>query len=119
MVLVHKKHLSPRRYFCLKFLRELHSSYGTLVAFMDIEKVLTELREERELIDGAIVALERLARGGAKRRGRPPKWMIAAEVEGSEAPEQPKKRRFSVEARKRMAEAQKRRWASRQKTEEA
>lgn len=84
---------------------------------MEIEKMLAELREERELIEGAIIALERLAQGGAKRRGRPPKWMLVTNAVEGAAPEQPKKRRFSVEARKRMAEAQRRRWASRQKPE--
>ena len=86
---------------------------------MDIETVLKELREDRELIDAAIIALERLARGGGKRRGRPPKWMVVSNLEGTAVPEQPKKRRFSVEARKRMAEAQRKRWASRHKAEGA
>jgi hypothetical protein len=86
---------------------------------MDIEKVLSELREEREQIDAAILALERLARGSGKRRGRPPKWMLLSPSEGAAAPapQQPKKRRFSAEARKRMAEAQRKRWAARQKAE--
>jgi hypothetical protein len=94
------------------------SPYGTLVAFMDIEKMLAELREERELIEGAIVALERLAQGGAKRRGRPPKWMVVTDGQETAAVDQPRKRRFSAEARKRMAEAQRKRWASRKKAEE-
>jgi hypothetical protein len=42
---------------------------------MDVNKILTELREEREQIEDAIVSLERLARGRGKRRGRPPSWM--------------------------------------------
>ena len=79
--------------------------------------MLADLREERELIDAAIIAMERLARGGAKRRGRPPKWMLVTSEAESAAPEQPKKRRFSAEARKRMAEAQRKRWAARQKPE--
>jgi len=85
---------------------------------MEVEKMLAVLREERELVDGAILALERLARGGGKKRGRPPKWMLVANSEGAAAPGPPKKRRFSVEARKRMAEAQRKRWASRQKPAE-
>jgi hypothetical protein len=42
---------------------------------MDVSKILTELREERQQIEEAIVSLERLARGRGRRRGRPPAWM--------------------------------------------
>src|ERR1035438_4010911 len=42
---------------------------------MDISKILEELRLEREQLGEAILSLERLATGGAKRRGRPPAWM--------------------------------------------
>lgn len=42
---------------------------------MDVSKILTELREERQQIEEAIVSLERLARGRGRRRGRPPSWM--------------------------------------------
>jgi hypothetical protein len=37
---------------------------------MDITKMLAELHADRDLIDQAILTLERLARGGAPRRGR-------------------------------------------------
>jgi hypothetical protein len=43
---------------------------------MDINKALKELHYQREQIERAIAALERI---GAKRRGRPPKWMKALE----------------------------------------
>jgi hypothetical protein len=43
---------------------------------MDINKILAELRLEREQLGEAILSLERLAAGGAKRRGRPPAWMV-------------------------------------------
>ena len=42
---------------------------------MDVTKILTELRQEREQIEEAIMSLERLARGRGRRRGRPPSWM--------------------------------------------
>jgi hypothetical protein len=42
---------------------------------MDISKILAEMRLERERLEEAILSLERLAAGGAKRRGRPPAWM--------------------------------------------
>ena len=38
---------------------------------MDVNRILTELRTERELVVDSIMHLERLARG----RGRPPKWL--------------------------------------------
>lgn len=46
---------------------------------MDVNKILVELRQEREQIEDAIISLERLARGRGKRRGRPPAWMKDAE----------------------------------------
>ena len=39
---------------------------------MDINKMLVELRAERENVEQAIITLERLAAGRGKRRGRPP-----------------------------------------------
>ena len=47
---------------------------------LDINKILEELRQEREQLGQAILSLERLALGGAKRRGRPPLWMAAAKA---------------------------------------
>ena len=44
--------------------------------------MLTDLREEREQIEEAIVSLERLARGRSKRRGRPPSWMTEVKKRG-------------------------------------
>jgi hypothetical protein len=45
---------------------------------MDVAKILAELRQERQQIEEAIVSLERLARGRARGRGRPPAWLAAA-----------------------------------------
>ncbi len=45
------------------------------------EKVLKELRDERERLERAIQVLEELARG-TKRRGRPPKWTKGAQKKG-------------------------------------
>lgn len=47
---------------------------------MDTNKILADLRQEREYLDRAILTIERLALGGAKRRGRPPAWMTKATV---------------------------------------
>lgn len=49
---------------------------------MDVLKMLTELRQEREQIEEAIVTLERLARGRGRRRGRPPAWLAALKRRG-------------------------------------
>jgi hypothetical protein len=47
---------------------------------MDVTKILTELKAEREQIEEAILSLERLARGRGRRRGRPPAW-LSPEIE--------------------------------------
>ena len=49
---------------------------------MDVLKMLTELRQEREQIEEAIVTLERLARGRGRRRGSPPAWLAAIKRRG-------------------------------------
>ena len=47
---------------------------------MDVSKILTELRDERQQIEEAIVSLERLARGRGRKRGRPPAWAAGEAV---------------------------------------
>jgi hypothetical protein len=42
---------------------------------MDLLKMIAELEAERNRLDHAIVALERLSAGKARRRGRPPSWL--------------------------------------------
>jgi hypothetical protein len=42
---------------------------------MDTNKMLAELKVEREHLEEAIITLEKLARGRGRRRGRPPAWM--------------------------------------------
>jgi hypothetical protein len=44
---------------------------------MDIHKVLADLREQRDRIVDAIVAIEGIARKQLPQRGRPPKWLAA------------------------------------------
>ncbi len=78
--------------------------------------MITELRAEKEAIDEALIVLERLARTRGKRRGRPPVWMSV--VSGAESGPRPA-RVFSAETRKRMAEAQKKRWAAYRKAQQA
>jgi len=49
---------------------------------MDINRMLLDLRKERDQIVDAIGVLERLCLGRGKRRGRPPKWMTQAKRRG-------------------------------------
>jgi hypothetical protein len=55
------------------------SSYAWI---MDINKMLLDLRSEREQISEAILVLERLTIGQGKRRGRPPKWLTEVKRRG-------------------------------------
>lgn len=49
---------------------------------MDVAKILTDLRQEREQLEEAILSLERLALGRGRRRGRPPSWMAEVKRRG-------------------------------------
>jgi hypothetical protein len=74
---------------------------------MDTTEILTELRQQRDRLNEAIIVLERLASGGHRRRGRPPKWMTA-QLNGTSSR---KRKPFTAATRKKMAASQKRRWA--------
>jgi hypothetical protein len=51
---------------------------------MNLLQIIAELQAERQRIEEAIEALERLAVGNPKRRGRPPLWLKKrAESQGS------------------------------------
>ena len=56
---------------------------------LDVDKMLAELRLEREQIEEAILTLERLARGRGRRRGRPPAWLkdVSSSTPGEDDPE--------------------------------
>lgn len=86
---------------------------------MELTKVIAELRAERAAIDEALAALDRIARASVgKRRGRPPAWLTAT-AGIAMAGEPKKKRSLSPEVRKKMAEAQKKRWAAYRKEQNA
>jgi len=82
---------------------------------MDIAKMLAELHSDRQLIDQAILTLERLARGGAKRRGRPPKWMSDQNPQGPKRRGRPPGSKMSAATRKAHSERMKKYWAARRK----
>jgi hypothetical protein len=42
---------------------------------MDLLRMISELQSERQRLDEAIQALERLSAGKSRRRGRPPGWL--------------------------------------------
>lgn len=87
---------------------------------MELTKVIAELRAERAAIDEALAALDRIARATpAKRRGRPPAWLTATTAAAAMTGEPRKTRTLSPEVRKKMAEAQKRRWATYRKDQSA
>ena len=44
-------------------------------AHMDLHKMIAELKTERQRLDEAIQALERVSAGTTRRRGRPPRWL--------------------------------------------
>jgi hypothetical protein len=85
---------------------------------MNLSEIVVQLKNERSRLDAAIQALEGLDRnsgggisGGGKRRGRPPGSVNKPAAGG------PKKRRgMSTAARKRIAEAMRKRWASAKKS---
>ena len=56
---------------------------------MDAMKMLADLRQERKYIEEAILALERIAGGRGRRRGRPPEWMRKAKTKEARGPGRP------------------------------
>lgn len=70
---------------------------------MDLIKIISELRKERAALDEALVHLEQFARTQGRRRGRPPAILAAAPA---------KRKPFSEATRRKMAAAQKKRWAA-------
>ena len=65
---------------------------------MDVVKMVAALREERARLEEVIIALERLARGQGKRRGRPPAWMTAMRTAGRRRGRPPGSKNRNVEA---------------------
>ena len=76
---------------------------------MPTEHILALLIQERDKLNRAIEALQDVR----ARQGRPPKNPANNETEGGISASKPiKKRHVSAAARKRMAAAQKKRWAA-------
>jgi len=49
---------------------------------MEMTKILSDLRQEREQLEEAILTLERLGLSRGKRRGRPPTWLTETKKRG-------------------------------------
>jgi hypothetical protein len=75
---------------------------------MPTEHILSLLVQERDRLNRAIEALQ----GSAKRVGRPPKNPNASGGESSGGGAPKKRKPFSAAVRKKMALAQKKRWAA-------
>lgn len=73
--------------------------------YLDIERIVGLLKDERDRIDKAIAAPE----GGRSRK----RASAASVTSGGSKPHG--RRRMSAEARRRISEAQKKRWAARKK----
>jgi hypothetical protein len=85
---------------------------------MNVEAMIKSLQSEKEALDAAILVLERLALSHGKRRGRPPAWVQVRQAEGETSSVKTRKaprKGFSEETKRKMAEAQRRRWAAARK----
>lgn len=80
---------------------------------MNLAKTLAELHDERRSVEEALFVLTRLAAGGGKRRGRPPKWMAEAQPKPRRRP--PGRKGMSKAARKAQSARMKRYWAAKRK----
>jgi len=76
---------------------------------MDTANILNDLREQRDRINNAIIALERTV-GNGRRGRRPGRPQAVATTNGRRG-----RRRLSAAAKKRISEAAKARWAKAKK----
>jgi hypothetical protein len=83
---------------------------------MNVNQMILDLRAERDALTAAMAVLEGIAQSRGKRRGRPPSWL--ANLPGIKRKEGPK-RTVSAATKKKMALAQRKRWAAAKKTNEA
>jgi hypothetical protein len=68
------------------------------IKIMELNRMLAELRGERDRIDQAILALERLQNGHAKRRGRPPGWLANLKTQQDPDKQSPARQRSKEKA---------------------
>ena len=84
---------------------------------MDVNQMIAELRAEREALTAAMAVLERIAQSRGRRRGRPPAWLasITGKRSQGESGEGRPKRVLSEATKRKMAIAQRKRWAAARK----
>jgi hypothetical protein len=82
---------------------------------MNVDHMIAELKAEREALTAAMSVLENIAQSrGSRRRGRPPAWLAGAK---KEKPAEGPKRVFSAATKRKMALAQRKRWAAKKAAE--
>jgi hypothetical protein len=79
---------------------------------MNVNQMIAELKAERDALTAAMSVLENIARSHGKRRGRPPAWMAGLRVKAETAAP---KRVLSTATKRKMAIAQRKRWAAAKK----
>jgi hypothetical protein len=79
---------------------------------MNVNQMILDLRAERDALTAAMAVLEGIAHSRGRRRGRPPAWL--ASLPGIKKLNRPK-RSVSAATRKKMALAQRKRWAAAKK----
>ncbi|HEY1760715.1 MAG TPA: hypothetical protein VGG72_35400 [Bryobacteraceae bacterium] len=77
--------------------------------------MISDLRAERDALTAAMTVLEGIAQSRGRRRGRPPAWL--ASLPGAKKKDAPT-RTVSPATKKKMALAQRRRWAAVKKGQE-
>jgi hypothetical protein len=83
---------------------------------MDVQEIIAELKNETARLNQAIAALEGAdSRQGTTKSRTPVKPMSVAKIRRASAGKKPGKG-MSAEARKRISEAMKKRWAARRKS---
>ncbi len=86
---------------------------------MNVDHMIGELTAERDALTAAISVLERMVQTRGKRRGRPPAWLAGLSVKKAAAAEGGPKRVVSAATKRKMALAQRKRWAAAKKSEES
>jgi hypothetical protein len=75
---------------------------------MNVNQMILDLRTERDALTAAMSVLEGIAHSRGRRRGRPPAWL--ASLSKTKKGDRPK-RTMSAATKKKMALAQRKRWA--------
>lgn len=86
---------------------------------MNVNQMIAELTAERDALTAAMAVLENIAQSRGRRRGRPPAWLAGISAGKADQGEVKPKRVLSAATKKKMALAQRKRWAAAKKAKEA